>query len=166
VEPADHDVMLRPPRDPRARVIGGRMWAEIAFAGAVMAVATLGVMDWALPGGLFTSVDAAGRGLRHAQTMAFSTLVFCQLFNALAVRHEVRSAFHRFFANRWLWVAILVSATLQVAVVHAPFLQGPFRTVPLDVRDWLTCVAAASSVLWAIELRKLVLRSWVAAAPG
>src|SRR5512145_878048 len=73
VEPADHDVMLRPPRDPRRRVIGARMWLDIVVIGLVMAAGTLGVMDWALPGGLVTGPDA-GRGLRHAQTLAFTTL--------------------------------------------------------------------------------------------
>ncbi|HYG69890.1 MAG TPA: HAD-IC family P-type ATPase, partial [Anaeromyxobacteraceae bacterium] len=50
VEPADHDLMLRPPRDPRTRVITPRMWLDIVLVGAVMAAGTLGVMDWALPG--------------------------------------------------------------------------------------------------------------------
>jgi P-type Ca2+ transporter type 2C len=159
VEPADHDVMLRPPRDPRSRVIGGEMWSDIALVGAVMAVGTLLVMDWALPGGLVTGGDAATRGFRHAQTLAFTTLVFFQLFNAFNARFEARSAFHRLFANRWLWGAVLISVGLQVAVIHVPFLQRPFRTVPLDPGDWLLCVAVASSVLWATELRKLLGRA-------
>jgi Ca2+-transporting ATPase len=158
VEPADHDVMLRPPRDPRRRVIGGRMWLDILLVGAVMAVGTLGVMDWALPGGLVTGAAAAAGGLRRAQTMAFTTLVVFQLFNAFNARFGERSAFHKLFANRWLWLAVLISLGLQVAVVHAPFLQHPFRTTALDLGDWLLCVAVASSVLWAMELKKLVAR--------
>ena len=158
VEPADHDVMLRPPRDPRSRVITGRMWFDIVFVGAIMAVGTLLVMDWELPGGLIDVGDAAGRGLRHAQTMAFTTLVFYQLFNAFNARFEDRSAFHQLFANRWLWLAVLGSTALQLAVVHVPFLQRAFRTAPLAPRDWLLCLAVASSVLWLVELKKLVMR--------
>jgi P-type Ca2+ transporter type 2C len=155
VEPADHDVMLKPPRDPRTRVITGQMWLDIVFVGMVMAVGTLGVMDWALPGGLITGDGEANRGIRHAQTLAFTTLVFYQLFNAFNARSEDRSAFHTLSLNRWLWIAVLVSIALQVAVIHAPFLQQAFRTVPLDLRDWLVCVAVASTVLWAMELKKL-----------
>jgi magnesium-transporting ATPase (P-type) len=156
VEPADHDVMLRPPRDPRTPVITGRMWSDIVVVGVVMAVGTLGVMDWALPGGLVTGGE--GGGLRHAQTLAFTTLVLYQLFNALNARFEDRSAFRRLLANRWLWLALLLSVGLQVAVVHAPFLQRAFRTAPLSPGDWLVCVAVASSVLWVIELKKLLTR--------
>jgi Ca2+-transporting ATPase len=157
-EPADPDVMARPPRDPRSRVIGGRMWLDIVLVGLVMAAGTLGVMDWALPGGLVTGRGGAGWDLRHAQTMAFTTLVLQQLFNAFNARSEDRSAFHRPFANRWLWLAVLASVSLQLAVVYAPILQQPFRTVALAPGDWLVCAAVASSVLWAMELRKLVLR--------
>ncbi|ABS27354.1 ATPase, P-type (transporting), HAD superfamily, subfamily IC [Anaeromyxobacter sp. Fw109-5] len=156
VEPPDHDVMLRPPRDPRSGVITGRMWADIALVGLVMAAGTLGVMDWALPGGLVTGGE--GRSLRDAHTLAFTTLVLYQLFNALNARSEDRSAFHRLLANRWLWFAILLSVALQVAVVYAPFLQRAFRTSPLSPGDWLLCAAVASTVLWAMELRKLATR--------
>jgi Ca2+-transporting ATPase len=155
VEPADHGVMLRPPRDPRSHVITGRMWVDIVLVGLVMAAGTLAVMDWALPGG-FLGVDGVGRGVRHARTMGFTTLVFFQLFNALNARFSDRSAFHRLFANRWLWLAMLASIALQVAVVHVPFLQAVFRTAPLGATDWFVCIAVASSVLGLMEVRKLL----------
>ncbi|ABC82947.1 cation-translocating P-type ATPase [Anaeromyxobacter dehalogenans] len=157
VEPPDHDVMLRPPRDPRSRVLPGRAWLDIVFIGVVMAVGTLLVMDWELPGGLVSGADA-GQGIGRARTMGFTTLVFFQLFNTFNCRFEHHSTFHRLFANRWLWLAVAGSAALQVAVVHLPFLQRPFRTVPLDAGDWLLCVAVASSVVWIGELKKRVLR--------
>ena len=158
VEPADHDVMLRPPRDPRSRVIGWRAWLEIIFIGAIMTAGTLFVMDWALPGGLLTG-GSAQRGFPHAQTMAFTTLVFYQLFNAFNARFQQQSAFHKLFTNRWLWLAVLASVGLQLAVVHVPLLQRAFHTHPLTPRDWLLCVTVASSVLWAMELKKIVMRS-------
>jgi Ca2+-transporting ATPase len=158
VEPADPDVMRRPPRDPRSGVVSARMWQDIVLVGGVMAAGTLGVMDWALPGGLVTG-GGAGGGVRHAQTLAFTTLVLYQLFNALNARSEERSAFHRPLANRWLWLALLLSVALQIAVVHAPVLQAAFHTVPLSPRDWLLCAAVASSVLFAMELRKLLTRA-------
>lgn len=42
--------------------------------------------------------------------------------------------------------------------MHLPFLNTAFGTVPLTPLDWLACVAVASSVLWADELRKLAAR--------
>ncbi|WP_242393628.1 cation-translocating P-type ATPase [Anaeromyxobacter oryzisoli] len=157
VEPGDRDVMRAPPRDPRSHVIGGRAWADIVFVGAIMAAGTLLVLDGSLPGGLVPPLRAGG-GLRHAQTMAFTTLVLFQLFNAFCARFPDRSAFHRLLANRWLWLAVLTSVALQLAVVHAPFLQRAFGTVPLAPRDWLACTAVASSVLWLTEAKRWLLR--------
>ncbi len=153
VEPADHDVMTRPPRDPRSNVISGRDWRDIVLIGTVMGVGTLGVMDWALPGGLLPG----GQGSAHyAQTLAFTTLVFFQLFNVFNARFERRSAFHKLGANRWLWLAVLLSVALQIAVVYVPVLQQAFSTTSLSLGDWLVCTAVGSTVLWAMELRKLI----------
>ncbi|NTU80916.1 MAG: hypothetical protein HGA45_16310 [Chloroflexales bacterium] len=38
--------------------------------------------------------------------------------------------------------------------LHPPLLQRAFDTVPLQGRDWLTCVLVASSVLWLRERSK------------
>jgi len=154
LEPADHAVMERPPRDPQKRVIDRRMWFDIIFVGTVMAIGTLGVMDWSLAGGLLNP-DAAG-SQAYAQTMAFTTLVFFQLFNVFNARSESRSAIYHIFTNPWLWGAVAISFLLQLAVIYLPFLQAAFRTVPLGLSDWLLCAAVGSLVLWAMELRKLV----------
>jgi magnesium-transporting ATPase (P-type) len=58
-----------------------------------------------------------------------------------------------------LWGAIGLSAVLQVAVVHVPVLNTAFGTTPLTGEQWLACIAMASAVLWAVELRKLAVRT-------
>jgi Ca2+-transporting ATPase len=151
VDPADPDVMTEPPRTRGEGAITRRMWAGIVFVGAVMAAATLLVLDWSLPGGL---IEGTG-DLRYAQTMAFTTLLFFSLFNVFNARSDTQSAFVGLFGNPWLGWAVLLSLALQVAVVHVPFLQQAFSTVSLSASDWLRCAAVASSVLWLRELSKL-----------
>jgi Ca2+-transporting ATPase len=158
--------MRSPPRDPSRPVIDGRMWRDIAFIGLVMAVGTLFVIDAALPGGL---VPGSG-SLAYAQTMAFTVLVFFQLFNVFNARSDQRSAFHNLSGNRWVWVAVLLSALLQIAVIYAPFLQQAFGTVPLNGRDWLICLGVSSTVLWIDEgmkcLRRCKRLTWLGRSPG
>ena len=101
---------------------------------------------------------AGTHSLTNARTAGFTVLVLAQLFNALNARSETVTAFHRLFANAWLWGAIALSTALQVAVVHLPVLNHAFTTAPLTGHQWLVCVAMASTVLWVSELRKLVLR--------
>jgi Ca2+-transporting ATPase len=155
IEPADPDVMSRPPRDPRTPVITRNTWLNIVYVGVIMAAGTLLVMDWALPGGFIGRADGT---MTYAQTLGFTTLVFFQLFNVFNARFNQRSAFHNLFNNPWLWLAVGLSLVLQVAVIYVPFLQAAFHTVPLSIGDWLLCALVGSSVLWLSEIRKIIAR--------
>jgi magnesium-transporting ATPase (P-type) len=155
VDPPPHDVMARPPRRLTDRVIDTEMIAVIVYVGIVTALATLLALDIALPGGI---VDGDG-SITEARTMAFTTLVFAQLFNCFNARSERDSAFRDLFTNRWLWGAVALSVALQIVVIYVPLLNDAFDTTPLDAADWLISVGLASAVLWAEELRKLALRA-------
>jgi P-type Ca2+ transporter type 2C len=72
--------------------------------------------------------------------MAFTTLVFAQLFNCFNARSDRTSAFHHPFANRWLWGAIAVSVVLQAAVVGLSFMTEAFVTTPLWQRQRIRLV--------------------------
>jgi P-type Ca2+ transporter type 2C len=155
IDPPTDDVMARKPRRMTERVIDARMWRGVLEIGLVVALASLLTMDMFLPGGLIEGHD----DLPLARTAGFTVLVFAHLFNCFNARSETTSAFHHLFVNPWLWGALALSAALQVAVVHAPFLQIAFGTVPLSLDQWLVCAAMGSSVLWYSELRKLALRA-------
>ena len=155
VDPPAEGLMRQPPRPNGEPVITARMWRGIFFNGVVMAAATLFVLDASLPGGFM-----AGRGgLRHAQTMAFTTLTLAQFFNVFNSRSDDRSAFVGVFANRWVWGALALSVALQVLVLNVPAMQHAFGTTALDAGDWLRCLAAASLVLWTREIAKLFVRT-------
>jgi magnesium-transporting ATPase (P-type) len=162
LDPPPENVMRRPPRRLTERVIDGEMWLGILWVGLVMALATLSALDLRLPGGVL-----GGSGtVEEARSMAFTTLVFAQLFNCFNARSDRTSAFHQLFTNRWLWGAIALSAALQIAVVQLPFLNDAFGTRPLGPEDWLVCIALASLVLWADEAKKALGRLARPAAVG
>jgi P-type Ca2+ transporter type 2C len=153
-DPAPEDIMKRTPRHLSERIIDTKMWFGIIWVGLVTAAVTLIALDLRLPGGLL-----GGSGdITRARTMAFTTIVFAQLFNAFNARSDTVSAFHRIFTNRLLWGAIGLSAVLQVAVVHLSFLNTAFDTTSLTRNDWLVSIALASVVLWAVEAKKLLTR--------
>ncbi|MCC7285943.1 MAG: cation-translocating P-type ATPase [Burkholderiaceae bacterium] len=155
VDPPGDDVMARKPRRLAERVIDARMWAGVIEVGLVMALATLLTIDLYLPGGLIEG----DQSLANARTAGFTVLVLAQLFNALSARSESASAWRGVFDNHWLWGAIGLSLLLQAAVVHLPWLNVAFDTVPLSGSQWLACFAMASTVLWITELRKLLRRA-------
>ena len=162
VDPMTEDVMNRKPRKLTDRVIDGAMWGDIIYIGIIMAIVTLIGMDMHLTGGLFTdrSVDAMGHDAQmvEARTMGFTILVFAQLFNALASRSHLQSAFVGLFSNKWLWGAIGLSIVLQLLVIYVPFLNTAFGTTPLPPMAWLECIGLAFFVLVASEIRKVFLR--------
>jgi Ca2+-transporting ATPase len=154
LDPADDKVMQQQPRPQGSGVITKPMWFGIALVGVIMAVGTLFILDFSLPGGFIAGSGA----MDYARTMAFTTLVLFQLFNVLNARSDSHSAFRRLFDNPWLWGALAFSLGLQFAVIYLPFLQRAFDTVALSLTDWGLCVLVGSSVLWLRELSKWITR--------
>ena len=149
-EPPPSDVMRHAPRRLTDRVIDRGMQLDVIFVGLVMAAVTLLTIDLHLPGGLIAGLGT----LDEARTAGFTVLVFAQLFNAFNARSEDESAFRGLFTNARLLGAIALSVLLHVLVVHVPFLNAAFGTAPLSGIEWAGCVAIASAVLWAEELKK------------
>ena len=162
VDPTTEDVMNRKPRKLTDRVIDGAMWGDIVYIGLIMAIVTLIGMDMHLSGGVITdrSEDALGHDAQmvEARTMGFTILVFAQLFNAIASRSHLQSAFKGLFSNKWLWGAIALSIVLQLLVIYVPWLNTAFGTTPLPPMAWLECIGLAAIVLVASEIRKIFLR--------
>ncbi|MCF6736998.1 HAD family hydrolase [Blastococcus sp. KM273129] len=149
VDPARPGLMDEPPRRSTERILNRTRLIRMFRAGAVMATGTLSVL--ALADGAF--------GAPVAATMAFTTFVLFQFFNALNARAERETVFTRhLFTNRWLWVSFGTVIVLQVLVVHVPVLQRLFDTTALTATQWLICTMVAASVLVVEEAIKLARR--------
>ena len=87
--------------------------------------------------------------------MAFATLTLCQLVHAFNVRSEDRSLTEcGFFSNPAMNRAFLIGLALQLAVLLLPPLQGVFRGVPLDWRQWMAVMALAAAPIPICEVMK------------
>ena len=144
-------LMDEPPRRSAERILNRTRLLQMLRAGLVMAIGTLGV--------LAVAREQATEAV--ALTMAFSTFVLFQFFNALNARAERRSVFTRHtFTNRWLWASLGAIVLLQVLAVQAAPLQAIFATSPLSPLQWLICAAVASSALAVEEVIKLLSRAY------
>ncbi|CAL9282968.1 cation-translocating P-type ATPase [Streptomyces sp. SudanB52_2052] len=140
IDPPRDNVMRRPPRPPGDRILNVRRLAAITRSGTVMATGTLAVFS---VGRHLTDTAAAA-------TMAFTTFVLFQLFNALAARSEDGPVLGRHqLHNRTLWICLGAVLALQVIAVQVSFAHGVFDTVPLSPLQWVVCLATASTVLLA-----------------
>ncbi len=95
------------------------------------------------------------KGLVHAQTMVFTTLVIFELFNAFNCRSERHSLLKIGpFSNRWLITAVAISLLMQLAVLYTPAFDILFDTIPLTISDWLIVIPLSSTPLLATEFAK------------
>jgi Ca2+-transporting ATPase len=148
VEPAEEDVMKRPPYSSSESIFGRGMVQFILYAGLVMSTVSV------LAGFLFW--DA---GDTHWQTILFTTLIFSQLGLALEVRAEKNSLWHiGLFSNRYMIAAIALTVVLQLLVIYVPFLQNIFDTDALTAVELLVPVGFSLIVMLAVEAYKWFLR--------
>ena len=111
MDPAPGDVLARPPRPPGEPMLGRPEWRRILAVAAVetaVVLATFGVV-----------LDA--RGLVEARAMAFTTLVFSEIFRVLAARSPGRLFWEvGAFSNLKLVAVVLTSIIVQVALLSMP----------------------------------------------
>ena len=132
---------------------------DVAFAGALQAIATLTIFIWAL--------DA--RGLQEARNLAFSVLVFGELLRAFSARDPERPFWEvGLFSNLRLFSIVLVSMLVQLGIHHIPATQQLFAIGALSLFDCILSLIVGALPLIVLELRKFFKRSrdshWIARA--
>jgi len=149
VEPGERGIMRRPPRDPKRSIFDKTMVNYLLGIGFWTMLTSLGIFLWAIN---------SGRSPLEAQCLCFVTLVSVELFNCFNCRSERLSLFRMNpFGNKWLLAAVASSWAIAVAIVYAPFLQGPFHTYSMSLQDWGIVLLAGVSVLIPVEIAKLIM---------
>ena len=150
VDPPDPGIMKRRPRDPRARILPTERLLKLLLLGATMAAGTLFALWWGL------EYDDGPAAI----TLAFTTFVLYQVFNAFNARSERATAFRSHsLSNGKLLLALAGVVVLQVLAVHLGPLQLIFDTVALSPGEWALAAGLASTVLIVEELRKAIVRA-------
>lgn len=145
VEPFDKSVLDQPPRKPKDPVFTKEMMLSISLTALVMIFGTLATFYYHLEEDNVT----------HASSIAFTTFVMFQLFNALNCRSENRSAFKiGFFTNKFFVGAIIGCLIMQMLAIYFPLLQILFETESLSIADFYYSTLIASSVFLLDEFRK------------
>jgi P-type Ca2+ transporter type 2C len=148
VEPAEGEVMNRPPRDPKESIFAHGLGVFCIWVGLLMAALCIGLQ--------YVEIAA---GNDHWETMVFTVIVWAQLTTALAVRSEKESLFKLgLFTNKAMLGAVLAGVVLQLAVIYFPSLNPVFKTDPLTAGELALCTALSFVPLVAIEIEKFVKR--------
>jgi magnesium-transporting ATPase (P-type) len=150
-EPKERGVIDRPPRHPREGIMSRLMLERSLLVGIVI---SMGVSYH------FVSALTAGMELDKARTIAMTTMVLFQFFQAWNSRSELQSVFRlNPLSNPFLFYSMLAAALAQIAVIYLPGLQWVFRTEALTMNEWLQIGLVAASVIGAVEVDKAIRRS-------
>ncbi len=149
-EPAERDIMQRPPRKPGTSILDRLLIWRIAFVSFLVGGLTIGIFIYERRIGLSDELS---------RTIAVNTLVFGQIFYLFNSRFLRESSLRigQLFTNKAVWIAVTVLLCLQLLFVYLPFMNTLFASEPLELRHWLLPLAAGITVFLIVELEKFLI---------
>ena len=150
MEPAEENIMERPPRKNTGSLFGDGLGGRILLEGVMIGVLAL------LAFGIGHVYFDQENGYAVGRTMAFAVLSLSQLVHAFNMRGEGSLGKLPFCSNKWLLMAFVVGVVLQCVVIMMPPLAGIFQVVLLNGEQWLLTAALALAPLPLVELEKAV----------
>ena len=146
-EPAEPNIMRRPPRDPAEPLLSRFLVWRLGFVSLLFLAGIYGLFLWARSRGL---------SIAEGRTLAVNALVAMEVFYLFNVRYLGLPSltFEGVVGTRAVLIAVGAVAALQFLFTYAPFMQTLFETRPLTIPQGLLTVAVAIAVFAIIEIEK------------
>jgi len=156
VEPAEPNVMQRPPHDPNESIFSRGLGSYMIRTGIIFAVITIVLMLWAYN----YSQGLEGDGAKDKwKTMVFTTLCLAQMGHAMAIRSNTRLTIElNLFSNPFILCAVVLTTVLQLMLIYVEPLRKFFGTQSLNLTELGICVGFSLLMFVWVELEKLFIR--------
>jgi len=150
-EPAEQNIMERPPRQPDEPLITGYLLLRIALVSVLIAAAAII---------LFNNHLSAGYTIQEARTLAVNIIVAGEMFYLFNVRFINSSSLSLkgLLSNREALIAVLVLVLIQIGFTHLSIANLLFGTAPISLIDWAWVAFSGLAVFLAVEVEKAVIR--------
>ncbi|MFA6142885.1 MAG: cation-translocating P-type ATPase [Candidatus Omnitrophota bacterium] len=147
-EPAEANVMKRPPRNPKDPLFSRKLLGLSLLQGLFSLTIVMSVFNIAL---------RLGQGETSARTLAFTTLIVSNICLILTNRSWARGIISTFSVPNRSLVAVISGAVLFLVIaIYVPFFRKLFHFGYMHAGDLLICLAAGIlSVIW-FELVKII----------
>lgn len=150
-EPAEPNIMRRPPRQPNEGLLTRFMIWRVIFVSLLFLAAALAVFFLAL---------GKGYDVETARTMVVNTIVVLEIFYLFNVRYLHMTSFNwrgvlGTPSVRW---ALVVVVAAQFAFTYLPFMHELFDSRPVAFLDGVLIVAVGVAVMIVLEIEKQVAR--------
>lgn len=130
VDPADNNIMDRPPRKNNESIFSRGLGSQIFFSGLLIGISCITAF--------ITTMYLTNGDVDRARTVTFATMIVAELLYAFESRSEFKSIFEEgFFKNPYLVLAVLSSFALMLLVIYNPFLSSIFKTTTLTFNEWM-----------------------------
>jgi calcium-translocating P-type ATPase len=164
MEPAEPDLMSRPPRPPGSPVVTRFLAARTILVSVLMTAAAVTLFlvhyDAVRDNGV-----AVGQAMAEAQTLVVTTIVLFQVVYLLQCRSLRHTVFRiGVWSNPWVWAGIGAILALQLGFIYLPAAHDVFGSTSLDATAWLEAAATAAILIPAIAVEEAVRRRY--APPG
>ncbi len=163
MEPPSADIMKRPPRDPRSKLLNWKMIVRsYGLIGPLQTFFAYVIFFKILfAGGWSWGADISMRDPLYMSAIMgfFATIIVVQMFNVFACRTIRTSVFTKgFFKNHIVLLGILSEGLLVALIGWHPWIRRVFDTAPFPIRllGWMFLMGL--SVLVIEEIRKFIFR--------
>jgi Ca2+-transporting ATPase len=132
VDPVSKDVMRKKPRSKDEGILRGlRAW--LIDYPIIVLIGTFALFLWGLQDSII-----------KAQTIAFTTIIIIEKYQAFNCRSLDRPVGRKIFANRYLVYATILTIGLHFAILYIPYLNSIFHVTPLSLIEWLAILAVGA----------------------
>ncbi len=152
-EPSEQNVMQRSPRDAKEPLLSALLIWRIIFVSLILVAGTFGLFLWEREN---------GATIELARTVAVNTLVMFEVFYLISARYLLAPAltYKGLTGNRYVWYAIGLLIVIQLGFTYLQPLQALFDTRAMSGEAWLRVVTVSSSVLFLVEIEKMLIRKF------
>jgi magnesium-transporting ATPase (P-type) len=153
-ESPEEDVMRRPPRPPKEKLLSRFLIWRIGFVGFLLVLSVLALFLWE---------TGQGGSIEASRTAAVNMLVIGECVYLFNCRHRFRSALSRegLLGNRYVLLAIGVAIMLQMLMTYVPFMQLFFGTSGIELGTWGRILLVGIAIFLLVEGEKALLeRRW------
>jgi len=151
-EPAERDVLRRPPRPPREGIFDQLMIERTVLGGLVFGlIGLLCFRGWLMD----------GHTVEQARNLLVQLFVLFEIFHIGNSRSETRSLFRLSpLHNPILLIGTLTALSVHLAALYTPFLQSLLDIAPPTLEEWMRLAGLATSILVVMELHKALRARW------
>ncbi len=155
-EACEHNLMQRPPRDPKDGVFAGGIGFDVAYQGFLVTLLTMAAffVGERMQNGAWAIANST-----DGTTMAFLTLSMAEIFHSFNMRSQRQSVFTMKCHNLYLWGAAGLSLVLTLVVLYVPFLQKAFSFEHISILEYGIALALAFLIIPLVELVKAIQRA-------